>query len=217
MKLLLTSAGITNNSIKGALLDLNSKPFSESKIAFVPTGANVEEGDKGWVIEDLVNFQKLGFKSLDIVDISALPRGKWEKRLKTADVIVLGGGNTFYLMHWVKQSGLQDLLPKFLETKVYVGISAGSCITGPEVDTSFQSLFPDEPNEYNVKEGLNLVPFYVLPHLNSEYFTELRENRINELTQTATGKVYALDDQSAVVVVDAKVEVVSEGTYIKDK
>ena len=59
MKLLLTSAGITNNSIKDALAGLIGKRFSDSKMVFIPTAANVEEGDKGWLIDDLKNFQAI--------------------------------------------------------------------------------------------------------------------------------------------------------------
>src|SRR5687768_16453417 len=122
MKLLLTSGGITNPSIAKAFRDLLAKPFDESKIAFIPTASNAEVGDKSWLINDLKNIQALGFKEIDIVDISALPREVWLPRLEVADVLLFSGGNTFYLMNWIKKSGLKELLPKMLETKVYVGI-----------------------------------------------------------------------------------------------
>ena len=48
MKLLLTSAGFTNNKIAQGLIDLVQKPFSELKLAFIPTAANVEPGGKEW-------------------------------------------------------------------------------------------------------------------------------------------------------------------------
>jgi hypothetical protein len=86
MKLLLTSAGFSNQTIAKAFLELAGKPFKEMKLAFIPTAANVEEGDKGWLIEDLANCKKLGLAEIDIVDISALPREIWQKRLEAADI-----------------------------------------------------------------------------------------------------------------------------------
>lgn len=72
MKLLLTSAGLTNKTISNALLELTGRPFAELDLAFVPTASNVEAGDKDWVIDDLNYCKNLGFKSIDIVDISAI-------------------------------------------------------------------------------------------------------------------------------------------------
>jgi len=71
MKLLLTSAGITNESLKKALLDLVGKEVSKTKIAIVPTASNMEEGDKDWLINDYQNLKKIGFEEIDIVDYAA--------------------------------------------------------------------------------------------------------------------------------------------------
>jgi len=129
MKLLLTSAGITNKTIKHAMQDLLGKSFKTLSVAFIPTAANVESGDKAWLIDNLNEFKQLGIASLDIVDISALPKDIWEHRLSQAQVLIFGGGNTYHLMYWLEKSGLKKLLPKLLESKVYVGISAGSMVT----------------------------------------------------------------------------------------
>lgn len=72
MKLLLTSGGITNGTIAKALEGLLTKPKQESGIAFIPTAANVEEGDKDWLINDLHTLNNEGYKYVDIVDISAI-------------------------------------------------------------------------------------------------------------------------------------------------
>jgi peptidase E len=115
MKLILTSAGITNNSIAKAV-----KTFvnGKIKIAFIPTAANNEKGDKDWLIKDLFNCSKLG--EVDIVDISALEKKDWLLRLEWADAIFVGGGDTKYLMSWIVKSGLDKELPELLKTRVYV-------------------------------------------------------------------------------------------------
>lgn len=212
MKLLLTSAGLANESISKALDDLLGKSSKGIKLAFIPTAANVEPGDKSWMIDDLNNFRRAGFE-VDIVDISAVSKDVWLPRLKEVEVLFFGGGNTFHLMHWVKQSGLQEELPELLKTRVYAGISAGSCIAGPTIYNSVQNLF-GEKYELEIKEGLKLVDFQFIPHLNSPYFDKIREENLQEASKDLKEPVYALDDNSALKIVDDKVVVVSEGKYL---
>ncbi len=212
MKLLLTSAGLSNPTITKALEDLLGKSAKRVKLAFIPTAANVEPGDKSWMVDDLNNFKKAGFE-VDIVDISAVPKEIWLPRLNESDVLFLGGGNTFYLMHWVKQSGLKEELPELLKTRVYAGISAGSCIAGPTIYNSVQNLF-GEKYALEIKEGLGLVPFQFIPHLNSPYFDKIREENLQQASKDLNEPVYALDDNSALKIVDGKVEIASEGKYL---
>ncbi len=212
MKLLLTSAGLSNPSIVKALEDLLGKSATGVKLAFIPTAANVEPGEKSWMIDDLINFRKAGFE-VDIVDISAVSKEVWLPRLQDAEVLFFGGGNTFHLMRWVKESGLQEELPELLQTRVYAGISAGSCIAGPTIYNSVQNLF-GEKYELEIKDGLGLVDFHFIPHLNSPYFDKIREENLREAAKDLTETVYALDDNSALKIVDGVVEVVSEGKYL---
>ena len=114
MKLLLTSGGITNKLMENEILALTKKPASKLHVAFVPTAANPEDGDKRWLIKDLQALVNMGIGTIDVVDISALPRDIWQKRLKKADVLEFGGGNTFHLLYWIKKSGLDEILKNLL-------------------------------------------------------------------------------------------------------
>lgn len=211
MRLLLTSAGLSNPSIAESLQKLVKKPAKNTLIAFIPTAANVEEGDKAWMIKDFVNLQKYGY-SVDIVDISALPIKIWQERLEDADILFFGGGNTFHLMHWVKKSGLQKLLPSLLKTRVYAGISAGSCIVGSTVYNSVQNLF-GEKYELKIKNGLGLVDFQLIPHLNSKFFKKINEPNLKVASKSIKEPVYAIDDNSAIQIIDGEIKIVSEGKY----
>lgn len=216
MKFLLTSAGITNQQIADALIDLVNKSVGDISVAFVPTAANMEIGDKGWLIDDLSNLKKQGFKSIDIVDISALPRKVWQPRLETADVLCFAGGDTLYLIHWLKVSGLVELLPSLLKSRVYVGISAGSMVTGNIAQRRLKELYPDEdPGSYpEIHTGLAFFDFHFRPHLNSPYFPRVRREILEGLATELKGPVYALDDQSALKIVDDKIEVIGGGEYL---
>lgn len=213
MKLLLTSAGISNVSIAKAIEALLEKSTKGVKLAFIPTAANIEPGEKSWMIDDINNFVKTGFE-VDIVDISAIEKDIWLPRLQDAEVLFFGGGNTFHLMYWIKNSGLQDELPSLLQTRIYAGISAGSCVAGPTIYNSVQNLF-GEKYGLEIKEGLGLVNFQVIPHLNSPYFEKIREDSLEKASKELAEPVYALDDNSALKITNKTVEVISEGIWRK--
>lgn len=216
MKLLLTSGGITNNSITNALLELVDKPFDKVNLVFIPTAANVENNDKWWLIKDLELCNNLKLKNIDVVDISALPQDVWMPRLENADILVFGGGNTFHLMYWLEKSGLQNLLPDMLKTKVYVGISAGSMVTSKKLLlSSSPRLYSKELGEYKGSVGLGYVPFCIRPHLNSPDFPDYTIDKLMVRAREIPETIYAIDDQTAIRVVDGKVTVVSEGEWKK--
>lgn len=214
MKLLLTSGGITNKSIERALFDLVGKKPEDTSVVFVPTASNMEKGDKTWLIDDLVYLKKQNFKSIDIADISAVQESIWQPKFEEADILFFEGGNACHLMEWIDKSGLKLVMPEFLKNKVYVGVSAGSMVTGKKLDIKILQIVYEENFDKNQNiAGLGLVDFYFLPHLDSLDFTKVREDLIKEQTKEIQEKVYALDDNSALKVVDGKVEVISEGIW----
>lgn len=213
MKLFLTSAGLSNKTLINSFENLVAEKGEKVRIAFIPTAANVEGGDKDWLISDYTNLKKQNY-IVDIVDISAVEKDVWLPRLQEANVLFLGGGNTFHLMYWVEKSGLKDLLPELLKTKVYAGISAGSCIAGPTIYNSVQNLFGEKYN-LKIEKGLGLVDFQFIPHLNSQWFPKINEENLEVTSKELKESVYACDDNSAVVINENNIEVVSEGKWRK--
>jgi len=217
MRLLLTSGGLTNKSISEALFDLVGKKPEDTNIVFVPTASNVEKGDKDWLIDDLKNIQKQNFKQIEIADISAVPKEIWLPKFEEADILFFEGGNTYHLMREINKVGLIELLPELLKTKVWVGVSAGSMVTCPDLQlTTSKIVYGEDLEEIENMKALGLVDFYVLPHLNSPYFENLRKDneRIQESLKNTSAKVYILDDNSAIKVVDGKEEIITEGEYL---
>src|SRR5688572_13485936 len=229
MKLLLTSAGIRNDSIKDALADLLTKRFSQARVVFVPTAANPERGDKTWLAKDYYYIAKLGWKNFDVVDLAAttsLDASLWWHAIERADCLIFGGGNTFYLSHWVFTSGLADKLPHLLQHKIYVGISAGSMIathslhaTSHALDAFGAVIHRDaEYNELGPKgqssaETLKLVDFVIRPHFDTPGYAKISDDFLQKLAPQLPVPLYALDDESAIIVTDGNVNVVTEGTW----
>jgi dipeptidase E len=217
MKLLLTSAGLSNESIVAALLELTGKPFAELNIAFIPTAANVEGGDKtNWFIKDLIRLKNLRFKSIDIVDISAISKNVWLPRLQDADVLYVEGGNTAHLMYWMTKSGLQELLPEMLREKVYVGVSAGSMVTCNDLALNMsEQLYGEYSDERQRSEGMKFVDFSIIPHLGSPHFPNVSVDNLDQRAKDIQGAFYVIDDNTAVKVIDEEVTVISEGEWKK--
>lgn len=216
MKLLLTSNGLSNQSITNALFELVGKPASDTHIAFIPTAMNVATGSKEWFIDDLFNIKKQEPKFIDIVDISALPKDVWIPRLKEADVLFFSGGNSFHLMRWIDESGLVALLPELLKTRVWAGISAGSMVTNPTLALSSKDkqIYYEEKFGYKTDKALGFVNFYTRPHYNSPDFPHANKKYLENMAKDFSDTIYALDDNSAIKVIDGKVEVISEGEYL---
>jgi len=215
MKLLLTSGGVSNDSIAQGLFDLVGKKPEDTTLVFVPTAANIESGDKSWLINDLIDLKKLNLKSIDIVDISAVPMAIWKARFEGADVLYFEGGNAYYLMDWINKSGLALILPELLKKKVYVGVSAGSMVLSKNLSAEIsQEIYGEDFDKTEDIPALNLVDFYFLPHMNPPYLEISKVDDLKGKFGAANKKVYAMDDNSALKVVDGKVEVISEGEWL---
>ncbi|MDR0591274.1 MAG: peptidase E [Candidatus Nomurabacteria bacterium] len=218
MKLLLTSAGIENGSIKKELRRLVGKDFAGMKMLFCTTASNYEGGNMSeWLVEDLSKFKDLGFE-IDVCDISGAPRENLLPRFEAADIFFFEGGNTQWLRKCIKESMLENKLPRLLKTRTWVGASAGSCVLCPTILNSVQQLF-DEDFNGAPKDGLSLVDFQFVPHLDSPHFPKIRkenlENAARSLRELDGRKLYVVDDNSAVSVDEDTVRVVSEGRWLE--
>ncbi|WP_217604759.1 Type 1 glutamine amidotransferase-like domain-containing protein [Chitinophaga sp. GbtcB8] len=216
MKLLLTSAGISNTSIHNALVDLLGKPVAEASALFVPTAIYAISGGTDIarrVIRGLLGdpFCELGWKSLGLLELTALPSIKqelWIPMLQQTDALLVGGGDCQYLCYWMKQSGLADLLPSLLHKTVYVGLSAGSMVM-----TRFGTTYNNHTLPAESDRSLGLVDFALHPHLDHEWFPENSLDNIEKLAATLPMLSYAIDDQTAIKVIDGSIEVISEGHW----
>jgi dipeptidase E len=218
MKYLLTSAGIKNASIHAALVELLGKPIAACDALCIPTaGYGHPHGDPGkaWHFiagqEPETPMCELGWKSLGVLELTALPsidEERWVSWVRETDVLLVNGGDALYLCHWMRQSGLADLLPALHET-VWVGLSAGSMVMTPRIGEDFVGWKPPTGGD----EALEIVDFSIFPHLDNP---GLPWNTMATAEKWAAGlsnPAYAIDDETAFKVVDGAVEVVSEGHW----
>ena len=214
MKLLLTSSGITNESIARALSELAERPLSELSIIHIPTAANTGSDDKSWIIDNLVDLQKQHFKSIDILDVAGVPPEVWKPRLQATDIISFGGGDEQYLAKVFREIGMKEFLLSLPDTKVYMGTSAGSMVAGQYLPYSLlKMVYPEEDFGDLLESPMGFYDFTFIPHLNSEWFTHVRKETLDEIKDKLEHSAYATDDQTAIKIVNGKVEIVGSGDY----
>ncbi|MBW9210105.1 Type 1 glutamine amidotransferase-like domain-containing protein [Mumia sp. zg.B21] len=214
MKLLLTSAGVTNPSIRDVLVDLLGKPIADSHALCIPTAIYGNPASGPASVWRFITGQtplpmcSLGWKSLGVLELPRCPafgEEQWVPWVQEADVILVAGGDTTYLSHWMRQSGLVDVLPSLRDT-VWVGLSAGSMVLTPRVGAEFV-MWPSARDD----RTLGFLDFSIFPHLGIE-----PDNTIACAERWAAeiaGPAYAIDDHPAIKMNDGTVEVVSEGHW----
>ncbi|MFD5215628.1 Type 1 glutamine amidotransferase-like domain-containing protein [Microbacterium sp. NPDC058345] len=215
MKLLLTSGGVTNPSIRSALVELLGKPIEAATALYIPTA----QYGHPMCTPDVTlratagpqSMTALGWKSVGLFELTALPSmqgERWIPWVQAADALLVDGGDATYLAHWIRRSGLQSLFPR-LERTVWVGVSAGSMVMTPRIGEEFEQWTPPSPGEGT----LGLVDFSIFPHLDYPTFPENTLAHAERWAEHIDGPAYAIDDQTAIRVVGEDVDLISEGHW----
>ena len=216
MRLLLTSAGVRNAGIHGALVDLLGRPIEECTALCIPTAQyghpQLGPGVMAWNFvtgRGGDHMTELGWKSVGLLELTALPsidEERWEPVVRETDVLLAAGGDALYLCHWMRECGLADMLPS-LDDTVWVGLSAGSMVMTPRIGKPFMGWQPPGGDD----GALGVVDFAIFPHLEN-----VPGNTLANAEKWAAGldcPSYAIDDDTAIRVVDGVVDVISEGQW----
>jgi dipeptidase E len=210
--------GVKNPSIQDALLDLLGKPIAECSALCVPTASYAQPNGpaQAWNFinghEPFTGMCELGWKSVGVLELTALPsldKERWVSWVREANVLLVNGGETLYLAYWMRQSGLADLLPSL--NAVYVGLSAGSVVMCPDIAERFVAWKSPTGGD----EPLGLVDFEIFPHVDAEVLPTFSMAHAEKWAADLRRTGYAIDDQTAIQVVDGVVEVISEGHWKK--
>ncbi|HUQ42586.1 MAG TPA: Type 1 glutamine amidotransferase-like domain-containing protein [Candidatus Limnocylindrales bacterium] len=239
MRALLTSGGIKNDSVRAALVDLLGKPIAESNALFIPTAIYPFPGGPYMAWRAIAgnwssSLAGLGWKSLGILELTALPsidEAAWVPTVRDADALLVWGGDPLFLASWMRRSGLTDLLPTLRSEAVYVGVSAGSIAAA----STFVETYVDPPRgednplksedivfttpEGDVRRllvtgrGAGLVDFAVIPHFEHPDHPDASLANAEKWAARIGAPTYAIDDASAIAVIDGQPRVVSEGRW----
>jgi dipeptidase E len=218
MRFLLTSAGIKNASILGALVDLLGKPIAEASALCIPTAMYghpmAGPGEEAWRFiagRSAEPMCELEWQSVGVLELTALPSidaARWVPLVRETDVLLVAGGDALYLCHWIRQSGLADLLPSLRDT-VWVGMSGGSMAMTPCIGKEFVGWKPSTGGD----NAMGLVDFSIFPHVDHEDLPDNCMANAERWAARIANPAYAIDDQTAIKVVDGAVEVISEGHW----
>jgi dipeptidase E len=226
VRLLLTSSGISNASIERALVEMLGKPIAESSALCIPTASYGTADPVGMAYRFVTGAGHMcdaGWKSMGLLELTALPSMKpalWVPKVEETDALLVWGGDVLYLCYWLRESGLADLLPSLPPETVYVGVSSGSMVLTPDFGEPYDDWFCREPSTIPVDDlpaadarGLGIVDFAVFPHVDHP---QSPPNSMANAERWAAGRsvpTYAIDDDTAIKVVDRAVEVVTEGHW----
>ena len=218
MKMLLTSAGVTNPTIRNALEELLDKPIGEATALCIPTA----QYGHPWVGPGVMPWEfisgrsqnpmvDLGWKSVGVLELTALPSiddERWKPLVLETDVLLAAGGDALYLSHWMRESGLADMLPVLAST-VWVGMSAGSMVMTPRIGEEFVGWRPPAGGD----GALALVGFSICPHLAAEGSPGNLLAVAEKWAAGLSNPSYAIDDDTAIRVDGDAVDVVSAGDW----
>lgn len=192
---LLTSAGFFNKEISDIFLGLIKKPIGEISVLFIPTASRAKE-ELAYVNSSRRELLDLGVNHLITLN---LDHKLTTEEMQNADVIYVCGGNTFYLLKKIKESGFAQILEQY--EGLYVGVSAGSIVVGPDIEVAA----PWDENDVKLSDttGLRLVNFAVVPH-----YQRKDKTIVEELINRADYEILELTDNQAALVISGERKII---------
>lgn len=206
MKLLLTSSAI---GVKDELLKFVPKPYNKTKIAYIITASRAEK-DTSYLDEESNLLKVIGCQ-VEEITFENCNNDDVKKMLKDKNLIYVQGGNTFYLLKILKESGADAIIKDMVKKGVpYIGVSAGSYIACPTIEMATWKR--QDSNTCGLKDltALGFVPFLMSVHYEDNH----REILKQEIART-NYKVKILSDNQALLVQDDNIQLVGNAKLIK--
>lgn len=202
MKLLLTSFGFQTPEIINAAIELTGKQREDISVAIINEAHIGWSGDKHWMIGELNLIAETFPGTIDVVSIQSTINNDWLERLKAVDLIYVVGGTTDYLMQVFERAKMKESIVDLLKDKVYVGSSAGSMVLARRATgDSYERVYGEKSIE-GITSYLNLLPFVIMPHLDSDFFTKSRKETILNESRQTSDTIIALRDDQALIITD---------------
>ncbi len=176
MKLILSSDG---SFLLKYGYGLTGIPKDQMRIGYITTAYKVSRNN--WDFFD--NYKNKVIKegyNLEEIDIEDKSEEELRIFFKDKNVIHIEGGNTFYLLKVIKETGFDKILKELLEEgRVYIGTSAGAYVACPTIEVSTWN--EDGKDRFGITDfnALNLVPFVLKVHYKDEQKEKVKLNMKN--------------------------------------
>lgn len=205
MKLLLTSAGITNESIADALSELVGKPLSQVNAGFIVTAKN----NRGIPAEEAMSAQieQLNYRGINYRLVDPSEHSNWRELLESVELVIIGGGNTFHLLNEVRKTGFDTWLEENKRSKVFMGTSAGSIVMTPDISIAAVDNGDENTPGITNMTGLCLINFELSPHTPEN--VSISANL--EYSKSTERRILLMDNNSALSVTNEGWVIITEG------
>jgi len=166
--------------------------FSNKTVLFIPfAGISLD-----WDV-----YTSMVSSALPFLDVKGIHKmDDMTSAVNSADIIMIGGGNTFNLLFNLQKNNLLELIRSRVKAGTpYIGWSAGSNVATPDIGTTndMPVIWPQ------TDEALGLVPFNINPHYNNwkppGEAGESRDDRLNEGILVKKRDIVALSNGMAVL------------------
>lgn len=157
MKLLLTSRGLNSEEM---INSFRTFVGDKKEVTIITTASEIYKEKNRNAIALKNKLDALGF-TVQFLDIE----NESPQLLKKAEIIIIGGGNPYYLLHHLKRTQADAVLREQIEKKVPVlGISAGGLIFMK--DLAIIDLLTPEMNTIQLEDtnGMGLIEEVIIPH-----------------------------------------------------
>lgn len=188
MKLYLTSVGFENDIVANYFATM-FLPKEPKDLSFLVVSVQDNESDAFYLHKTKDELNKIGSTDVTVFKLkedSLIPN-------KDYDVIYVCGGNTFVYLDRIRKTGLDKFIIDSVRSNrsVYVGVSAGSIVAGPDITIAGD----EDPNDIGLTElrGLSLTDFIVYPH-----YTKDKTKELDKFKKTTGHQIIELEDSRAV-------------------
>jgi dipeptidase E len=175
--------------------DLTGIPKDQMKIGYITTASKGDRGDFSRKLQNIIKDMGYNFIAIDI-------EGKTKQEIKDffedKNIIHMEGGNSFYLLKVIRETGFAEILKELLEEgQIYIGTSAGAYIMCPTIEVS--DWDETEKGRFDVTDftALNYVPFVLKVHYKDE-----QEEKVKEKIKTLKYPIRILRDGQGILVQD---------------
>lgn len=176
------------------------KKWNECKIAYIVTASKKSfNGDHIIEMKQKMDEQMLNYNEIDIAEIN---KEELENTLSKFDIIMVDGGNTYYLLKCIRESGFDKIVKKLLKKGiVYIGVSSGAYVASPSIVTATWSNRGFDTFDIEEYSAMSLVDFLIKAHYTPEKFEFFKEK-----SKESKFPLCLLSDSQALIVKDGNIK-----------